>query len=561
MDDLNNLRQLFLEEASELLEGTEKSFLDLESKPDDPGTIDQIFRLAHSLKGSGKAVGYDDIAAFTHALESLLVKIKKKEVKVTGPTIDLLLKCNDHLQRWISRLKSEPNATQPYRDLLVELEEACLPASTASQKHLRSIAPVSVLDAVKPLPDVIQGTPPPAEKGWTEKPRPVDQAGDDSIRVKLGKVDDLVNEVGELVILQTVLKQQKAQISSELVHKTIDQLSKITRRIQDNSLRLRMIPLRGMFQKMQRVARDTSKNLNKDVVVHLIGEDIELDKSMVDQLSDPLVHLVRNAVDHGLEDSAQRLAAGKGVQAVVLLSAQHQAGRLLIQVQDDGKGIDPQIIRKKAIEKGIISESSNLSDEALTQLIFEPGFSTKSELSEFSGRGVGLDVVKTNIGEMKGELQIESIIGKGTIFRIYLPLTLAIIEGIVIKLNEAEKYIIPLFQVKEIVELTSEQIFSMGQNNHVFELHGQTIPVYSLGTILNRPHKANPKRVVAIVTEVAQKQHAFLVEQVTNQQQVVIKKLGPDIAKIIGISGSAILGDGKAAPILDLDEIVTGSAA
>lgn len=547
MDDLENLRQLFLEEASDLLEGTERSFLDLESKPDDPATIDQIFRLAHSLKGSGKAVGYDDMAAFTHALESLLVKIKKQELQVHKHMIDLLLKCNDHLRLWIALLKKDQKSSIAYQFLVEELEAACQNREVPEKKAPPQ-EPMTYFDKVKP------------EK--VEKPKASEAAPiDDTIRVKLNKVDDLVNEVGELVILQTVLKQQKQQIQSELIHKTIDQLSKITRRIQDNSLRLRMIPLKGMFQKMQRVARDTSKTLNKDVMVHLIGEDIELDKTMVDKLSDPLVHLVRNAVDHGLEDSAQRTAVGKAVQSTVWLRAQHQGGRLLIEVRDDGKGIDPQIIRKKAIEKGLIKAEDVLTDEATTHLIFEPGFSTKAEISEFSGRGVGLDVVKTNIGEMKGEIQVDSTPGKGTTFRIYLPMTLAIIEGIVIKLNENEKYVIPMFQVKEIVELTQDQVFTMGKRNTVFALHGKTVPIYNLGEVLNRPHKANPKRIVAIVVETAQKQHAFLVEQVINQQQVVIKKLGPDIERIIGISGSAILGDGRAAPILDLDEIVTARAA
>ncbi len=545
MDDLDNLRQLFLEEASDLLEGTERSFLELESQPNDPTTIDQIFRLAHSLKGSGKAVGYKDIAALTHSFESLLVKIKKHEVPVDRPMIDLLLKCNDTLKQWIGLLKRDEHASFSYQDLVVELDEAC-----AGRKYEPAIVPSPEFQSLD--------APPLDAPPQTAKPKQPEAPSDDSIRVKLNKIDDLVNEVGELVILQTVLKQQKLLIQSSLIQKTIDQLSKITRRIQDNSLRLRMIPLKTIFQKMQRVARDTSKSLGKEVNVHLSGEDFELDKTMVDKLSDPLVHLIRNAVDHGLEASDQRTALGKTLQSNVWLRAQHQGGKLLIEVRDDGKGIDPVAIRKKAEEKGLVRPEDVLSEEATIKLIFEPGFSTKAEISEFSGRGVGLDVVRTNIADMKGELQIESEIGKGTSFRIYLPLTLAIIEGIVIKLNDDEKYVIPMFQVKEIVELTAEQVHTMGQKNNVFVLHGRTVPIYNLGTILKRPYKTAPKRTVAIVVEVSQKQHAFLVEEVMNQQQVVIKKLGPDIAKIMGITGSAILGDGKAAPILDLDEIVIG---
>jgi two-component system chemotaxis sensor kinase CheA len=543
MDDMENaIRKTFLDEATQLLQEAEQSFLLLETAPHDIQNLDRIFRIAHNIKGSAKAVQLDELGAFVHELESMLLRLKKGELAIDSTAVDLLLQCHDLLLIWIERLHQDHRNTVEFRPLLERL------------KNLQSPAAVAM---------------PPSAQGFhefTDTPAPVQTAAmghkDESLRVSLNRVDGLVNDVGELVILQTVLRQNKHLVSSVLLQKTIDQLGKITRRIQESSMSLRMVPLQPTFQKMQRVVRDTSKSLQKDVVLNTSGEDIEMDKTVVDHLGDPLVHLIRNAVDHGIESPAARLQAGKPEKANVWLTAQHHAGRLVLEVRDDGDGLRAPNIRKKAIEKGLIPADAVLSDAEIYQLIFEPGFSTKNQVTDVSGRGVGMDVVKTNICQLKGELQVETVEGQGTCFRIVLPLSLAIIDGMVVRLNENERYIVPLSQVHEIIELSDSEISAMGRQQDVISRRGESIPLFHLDQILGRPTTRKKRsRNVAIISRFNQKEYGFLAESIVSQQQVVIKKLGEDLSKTAGISGSAILGDGKAALILDLEEIIERRSA
>jgi two-component system chemotaxis sensor kinase CheA len=547
MEDMESaIRKTFLDEATQLLQEAEQSFLLLEAAPHDMQNLDRIFRIAHNIKGSAKAVQLDELGSFVHEMESMLLRLKKGELAVDSDAVDLLLHCHDLLINWIERLHQNYQSTIEFRPLLLRLknlqpQETDLTRTTANTP--------------------IQGF---HEFHDTPAPAQVATSGhkDESLRVSLNRVDTLVNDVGELVILQTVLKQNRHLIPSTLLQKTVDQLGKITRRIQESSMSLRMVPLQPTFQKMQRVVRDTSKSLGKDVVFHTSGEDIEMDKTVVDHLGDPLVHLIRNAIDHGIETSELRLKADKPAQAHVWLTVQHHAGRLILEVRDDGDGLRVANIRKKAVEKGIIAVDAVLADTEIHQLIFEPGFSTKSQVTDVSGRGVGMDVVKTNICQLKGELQVDSVEGQGTCFRIILPLSLAIIDGMVVRLNETERYIVPLSQVHEIIEINSTEISHVGRQQNVISLRGETIPLFHLDQILGRSIPSrHPSRSVAIISRINQKEYGFLAESIVSQQQVVIKKLGQDLKKISGISGSAILGDGKAALILDLEEIIERRSA
>jgi two-component system chemotaxis sensor kinase CheA len=545
MDDMESaIRKTFLDEATQLLQEAEQSFLLLETAPHDIQNLDRIFRIAHNIKGSAKAVQLDELGSFVHELESMLLRLKKGELAIDSMAVDILLKCHDLLLVWIERLHQDHHSTVDYKPLMALIQNL--------QSSAAAAAPVQA--------QPIQGF-----HEFQDAPAPVQAAAshkDESLRVSLNRVDTLVNDVGELVILQTVLRQNKHMIASVLLQKTIDQLGKITRRIQESSMSLRKVPLQPTFQKMQRVVRDTAKSLQKDVAFNTSGEDIEMDKTVVDNLGDPLVHLIRNAVDHGIESPEARLKAGKPPRANVWLTAQHHAGRLVLEVRDDGDGLRKENIRRKAIEKGLIREDAVLSDAEIHQLIFEPGFSTKTQVTDVSGRGVGMDVVKTNILQLKGDLQVETIEGQGTCFRIILPLSLAIIDGMVVRLNESERYIVPLSQVHEIIELNSTEIGAMGRKQDVISRRGETIPLFHLDQILGRP-SMNKKttRNVAIISRINQKEYGFLAESIVSQQQVVIKKLGQDLKKTAGISGSAILGDGKAALILDLEEIIERRSA
>ncbi|WP_141731868.1 chemotaxis protein CheA [Oligoflexus tunisiensis] len=543
MDDMESvIRKTFLDEATQLLQEAEQSFLLLETAPHDIQNLDRIFRIAHNIKGSAKAVQLDELGAFVHELESILLKLKKGELAIDTRAVNLLLQCHDLLLAWIGALHKDDRSTVEFRPLLLEMQ------------NFQSAAPT------------VPSLPPAASNGFhefTDTPAAAAPAHKDvSLRVSLNRVDTLVNDVGELVILQTVLKQNKHQIPSVLLQKTIDQLAKITRGIQESSMSLRMVPLQPVFQKMQRVLRDTSKSLHKDVVLHTAGEDIEMDKTVVDNLGDPLVHLIRNAVDHGIESTEGRRQAGKPERSNVWLTAQHQGGRLVLEVRDDGDGLRAANIRKKAVERGLIAPDAVLPDAEIHHLIFAPGFSTKNQVTDVSGRGVGLDVVKTNINQLKGELQLESIEGQGTCFRIILPLSLAIIDGMIVRLNDSERYIVPTSQVHEIIELSASEFCAMGRNQEVISRRGETIPLFHLDKILGRTaSRKKGSRGVAIISRFNQKEYGFLAESIVSQQQVVIKQLGRDLKKISSVSGSAILGDGKAALILDLEEIAKGRSA
>jgi two-component system chemotaxis sensor kinase CheA len=547
------LKATFLEEAVQLLFDAEQCFLKLETNPHEPGIVDCIFRLAHNIKGSANAVGFCDLGHFMHEIESLLLKIRNHELQIDSELVDIFLKCNDLLTVWISKLVEDSNAQVDYQPLLERMQKF-----NASHQSVTSSPPphagFEIFDETPSANPITE----PNKPGESPLPTPLK---DDSIRIPLQHVDGLINEIGELVILQTVLKQQKHLVSSPLIQKTIDQLSKISRQIQDSSMRLRMVPLHMTFQKMQRILRDTSKALGKDVNLHITGESTGLDKTVLDNLGDPLVHLIRNAVDHGIESPEERLKTGKSAQGNVWLTAYHQSGKLVIEIKDDGRGLDPAHLIRTARKRGILADDETPPDSEACQLIFHPGFSTKSQVTDISGRGVGLDVVKTNITKLKGEIELENHPGQGACFRIWLPLTLAIIEGMVIGLNETERYVVPLTQVYEIFEVTGAELHAMGRNEEVFDIRGKTLPLYHLGRVLDREGQLPKGRGVVIVSRVNQKEYAFTAERVVSQQQVVIKQLGKDLKKISGISGSAILGDGKAALILDLEEIAKGRSA
>lgn len=575
MDDFEKeLKVGFLEEAAQALGDTEQCFLNLETAKDDPAIIEKIFRLAHNLKGSARAVGFNEMGLFTHELESLLLKIKNKDIDIDTSIINLLLNANDHLQEMISALKVDMNASVDSSELLAEIKAILSggkKAAPAVEEPVVEVIPEEVfVHELPPVPQAETVAEVPEEKfeieakvielsAASKKPTPVaaPSTAEESIRVSLSKLEDLLNNVGEMVILQTVLSQQRYQIPSPLLQKTIVQLSKISKNIQEISMSLRMLPLKQTFQKMQRIVRDTSKAINKDVQLLITGDETELDKTVIDRIGDPLVHLVRNAVDHGIEDADARRQAGKEPVGEISLSAYHKGGHIVIEVEDDGKGLDANKLRQKAIEKGLIRPDQQLSDQEAYQLIFAPGFSTKTEVTDISGRGVGLDVVKTNIEGLQGEVRIDTILGKGTCFRIQLPLTLAIIEGLLVTC-ENERYVFPLAQMSESLRPSGSDVSYVTGIGEVLRLRGEAMPLFRLTTLLGR--KTTQRALtdsIAIVSHVGEEPFAILVDDIIGQQQVVSKRLGDELSNLEGITGGAVLGDGHAALILDLQELIS----
>lgn len=601
MDEFElELKNAFLEEAAQLLVDAEQCFLSLEQSPDDISIIDKIFRLAHNLKGSSKAVGFEEMGAFAHVFESLLLKIKNNEFKATPPLVGLLLKCNDHINMMVESLKADVNATFQSDELIGQIEAAMRgelndgPAGSAieDENFVEEIFDVPGADLfpeeqVEPphgtqleaqdIPEMLEGVSDPdnpapptlevvAAQSPAATPAPVEErkpvakaqtqaAADETIRVSLSRLEKLLNFIGEMVILQTVLREQ-TQSSSMFVRKTMSQLSKVTKEVQDLSMSLRMVPLKQTFQKMQRIVRDTSSALNKKINLTIDGEDTEVDKTVLENINDPLVHIVRNAVDHGIETGEKRLAAGKPEAGHVTLDAYHQSGKLIIEIRDDGGGINPNVIRQKAIEKGLIRESTILSRQETLQLVFAPGFSTKAVVTDVSGRGVGMDVVKTNIEALQGEVFIETEVGKGTIFKISLPLTLAIIEAMVVQ-SQGIRYIIPLSHVHESVSATEKEIHQSSSLGEILLLRGESLPVYRLSQLLGRKAQASDTSGIALVIRMGEQPFAVMVDDILGQQQVVVKKLGDEVANLKGFTGSAILGDGKPSLILELTELIS----
>ncbi|MCK9473993.1 chemotaxis protein CheA [Sulfurimonas sp.] len=379
-----------------------------------------------------------------------------------------------------------------------------------------------------------------------------------TIRIDTFKLDELFDSVGELVIAQNFIAQNEKirSIDDESINRTIETLSKITKRIQDRVMSLRMVAIKDTFDKMRRVVRDTSKKTLKELNLIVQGEDTEIDKTMIDSLSDPLIHIIRNAIDHGLEsDSNERIKAGKSAEGSVTLKAFHKSGNIVISVSDDGRGINKEKVLAKAIERGVISGDENLSDAQIFALIMQPGFSTTESISDLSGRGVGLDVVKTSIEKLRGKIEIDSKEGEGTTFSMILPLTLAIIDGMLVRTAD-EIYIIPTLSVVESFRPEKEIVHILKEKGEFVSLRGQYIPVMRLSDVFNLDAKRiEPWEGILVCVETEGGRIAILVDELVGRQQVVIKTLGKALAMLKEISGGAILGNGDIALILNVDEL------
>ena len=581
MDDFEKEVKLdFLTEALQLLDDSEQAFLALEGDKNNVDLMNQIFRLAHNLKGTSRAVGFGDVAEFTHEMENLILKLKEGKLEITDSIVSLLLECNDHVSVMIRMLNMDLNSRFDSKEIITKIQSALSgnfvesapvmeaePESSAFGEEEISAEDIALLKSfednlnapaasVPVVAEVIEI----AEK---KAAPPVVHAAkgneEDSIRVSLARVEMLNNVVGELVIIQTVLNQHREEVSNPLMLKSLSHLAKLSKEIQNISMSLRMVPLKQTLQKMQRIVRDTSKALNKKVTLELVGEETEIDKTVLEHLADPLVHIVRNAVDHGLETTEDRIKAGKSEEGIVTIKAHHEGNNLVIEISDDGKGINPKIIREKAIEKGVISANATMSDSDIVNLIFHPGFSTKSEVSEISGRGVGMDVVKTNIEKLSGEVKVITKLGEGSVFKVVLPLTLAIIEAMVTKIGD-ERYIIPLGQVYESLSPTADLVHHVNGVGDCLKIRGEVIPLFKISKALQRTVVDRPiHEQIAIIVNNNERSFAVLVDDILHQQQVVIKKLGEEIKNQKGFMGSSILGDGRPAFILDLVELFAGS--
>ncbi len=381
-----------------------------------------------------------------------------------------------------------------------------------------------------------------------------------SIRVETGKIDALVNMVGELVITQSMLSLigENFDLSRlDQLKNGLEQLERHTRILQENVMNIRMMPISFVFSRFPRLVHDLSSKMGKKIELIMKGEQTEVDKTVIEMIADPLVHLVRNSLDHGIEMPDQRIAAGKPATGTVILEAYHRGGNIVIEVKDDGKGLDKDILRAKAIEKGLIDESTILTEKQTFELIFMPGFSTAEALSDISGRGVGMDVVRRNIQSLGGNIDIQSEAGKGSTISIYLPLTLAILDGQSIAIGN-ECYIIPLSSIFESISIPEEQVNRIVDKGETFRLRDEYIPIVRMHEVFNIP-SAKARRIsdgIVVVVEGQGVKCGLFVDDLLGQQQVVIKSLEQNYRKIEGISGATILGDGSVALILDIPGLI-----
>jgi two-component system chemotaxis sensor kinase CheA len=582
MDDFEQeLKRDFLTEAADLLISAESSFMKLESEPTNMSLVDAIFRFAHNLKGTSRAVGFGQIAELTHTAENLLLKIKQGEVSVSAPVVDIMLRFNDKVVEMVHGLQENLEAAFDIASLVQALEaalkgEIAIPAPAImtpeivqvseapgaddfpEEEVIADVAAVELAPAPKPIERApVKATETKVETKIESKSETKTEAkkDDETIRVSLNRLEKLSDLVGELVILQSVVERALIEQPSEL--KTRRSLAKLCKDIQEMSMALRMVPVAGAFQKLQRIVRDTSKALDKKVELKLLGEETEIDRTVLEHLGDPLVHLIRNAVDHGIEQPHDRIINGKPEVGTVEVMALHEGSYLVIQITDDGKGMDPAALVKKAREKGILRADQTLSDQDAFNLIFHAGFSTKEQVSEVSGRGVGMDVVKTNIEALGGEIKLASKLGVGSSIRLMLPLTLAIIEGMLVSSCE-QRLIIPRNQIHEINRLDASLVQLVGGKVPLYRLRDEVLPLFYLADELG---KSKQNETIVLIVRSSSSTFAVAIEDVVRQQQVVVKPSTVETQGRVGIMGTTILGDGMPSLILDLIELYSKRSA
>ncbi|MFZ9596311.1 MAG: chemotaxis protein CheA [Bdellovibrionia bacterium] len=541
-DFMQELQMDFLREAQDLLGRVEELSLALEKRPGAKEVFDELARLAHNLKGSGKAVGFDEIARLGHALEDYILGIQSSRVPGTPENLDFLFHCLDQFQHFIEVLLENPQAKLEIEGLLKAIE-ARSQMSAAVVEPVRAPEPTQRVGAAT-------DTPPPVAAPWFKLPK--------------SKLDFLLEVVGEQVILQSALDQGKVDWmgNQEFLLKTISQITKLTSELQDHVLSLSMVSIQPTYTKLERAARDAARICQKEVDVIFSGESTEVDKTLMEELSDPLTHMVRNAVDHGLEEKSDRIKRGKPSLGKISVSAQRVGGQLWIEVGDDGRGLDPQILKAKAREKNLISaaEAQELSDAQALALIFKSGFSTKEQVSEVSGRGVGMNVVQEKIEKLRGQMEILSEVGKGTTFRMKLPLSLSIFNGAVVRVQKT-RYVVPALDISEIIRVRSlagPEYAQLGEGRSSLRIREELFEVVDLRGVLGGVQSSPgffQEEVTALLVRKSRKV-AFLVNEVLGVQKIVQKPLGLEMKGKPGYAAGTILGDGMPAVILSFEDLI-----
>jgi two-component system chemotaxis sensor kinase CheA len=537
----------FIMESREHLSGVETQLLALEKDPGNKEAINAIFRGFHTIKGLAGFLDFPAIQRFAHEVETLLDLARNGKLPVDSRMVDIILQSADHMNRCLLGIESGKESTSSAEPLIARIRNVG-----------QALSPVESADDLAQLAIAIADPPAPTQPVPSQEPASAPR----SVKVDTGKLDALVDMVGELVIAQSMIRHDPdmAGLHSSRLTRNLAQLTRITSDVQRVAMAMRMHPVSQLFQRMARLVRDLSKKSGKQVHLELSGEDTELDRNMVEELADPLMHMVRNAVDHGAEPPEDRIAAGKDGTARLELKAWHQGGFINIGISDDGRGLVREKILKKARERGLTAGGDGLSDQEVFSFIFEPGFSTAEKVTDVSGRGVGMDVARRQIVKLRGRIEIASTPGLGTTFTLKLPLTLAIIEGLVTGVGD-QRYIIPIFAVKEMFRPAPESLSSVPDGGEMVLVRGSLLPILRLHSRFGLdPRSEDPAGGVLVVVESTQRNYCILVDELIGKQEVVIKSLGETFRNVPGIAGGSILGDGRVGLILDVEALFGSSS-
>lgn len=575
--NMNRFIDLFIDEAKEILESIEKLLLEIEQNG--TGTTEQIndlFRYLHTLKGNSSSIGFQYFSKLAHQLENFLDSIRQNRFSLSSQAIGVLIEGYELLNTVLTyeidktadetlfrnfctpfianletlgkTLESERNNPEPPPQDSKVAENERFGFFIDPQENSDSAPPVIAKEATTPNTHLIKDT------------HAIAAA---SIRVNLEKIDSLMNGIGELVIAMSMLEEYAEVISDSKLKNGFSErigfLRQTVRDLQDSVMSTRMVPMEQVYAKFPKTVRDLAKNLNKEIYFKTTGNDVEIDKAMIEGLTDPLMHIIRNACDHGIEAPHERLKAGKGTEGTIAIEATQANEQIFIHIRDDGKGIDPEKIVQKAIQVGLITEERGrlLSDKEKISLIFEPGFTTAQTITDISGRGVGMDVVRSNINQLGGTIHIESVPGEGSTFSLMLPLTLAIVDVLTVSIGSSH-FFLPLSVIVESLQPDTAMIQSMGNHrNEALILREEIIPVIRLHELFSIPSPITDLTDgILIITRYGTAKVALFVDMFANQQQVVIKAIDKHFKSIDGFSGASIRGDGSIGLILDAGAIV-----
>jgi len=558
-----DMLERFVSESNECLENLEQLFISLQEEPDkNEIIINDAFRYMHSFKGNCGMFGYADLERLAHKTETILECMRNKQAECKRDNIELLLKVVDILQSSLAEISGGCSGKIPTSGVMIQFLDEMIPQTLDTDKHEPEglDAAAAGKEPVKANNGKIDDTAAPQKK---KSILPVKKLARRDVRVDLNKLDSLIDLVGELVISSAMVTNSSDLDGYEFENfeRASTQLNKIVRDLQDVAMAVRMIPISSTFRKMIRLVHDLSIKSGKKVKLNIEGEETEIDKTVAEFVADPLVHIIRNALDHGVESPEERVEAGKDEAGTVTLTAKHEGGEIWITIKDDGRGLNREKILSKGIEKGLVKgDGSNMSDGEIFKLIFEPAFSTADKITDISGRGVGMDVVKKNIEDkLKGHIDVRSRFGEGSLFVLRIPLTLAIMEGMLVRVGSA-RYNIPILSIRESIRVDSKQITKTMDGKEIVKIREELFPVVRLHKLHNiTPDNYELEKGTLIIIESGQRSTCLFVDEILGQYQTVIKALSAymtNIRNVKNVSGCTILGNGDISLILDPTGIV-----